>query len=333
MTNVQQPGRVEGPGRAQATAWTLTDGAAGNVRQAEALAAAMGAGATAWALQARAPWRWAAPRRLPGAHQAFGPVFAAALEQPPPLVIGCGRQAALATRLARARGARAVQILDPRLNPAHWDLLVVPSHDRLRGDNVIPVIGSLHPVDDLWLAEARRDFAHLGTLPGPRTALLVGGATHAAAFDVDDFARWLTPLVASVRDEGGSVLATTSRRTPAAAVTQLQARLEGVPGVVWTGSSGSAAPNPYPGLLGWADRIVCTADSVNMLSEAAATNVPVYVAGRARGRPLRFVEELLALGRVRPLTAQPEPFAATALRETARVAAEVRQRLGWSALD
>lgn len=333
MTNVQQPGRFESPGRARAAIWTLTDGAAGNVRQAEALAAAMGAGTATWTLQARTPWRWMAPYRLPGARMAFGPAFAAALEQPPPLVIGCGRQAALATRLARAHGARAVQILDPRLHPAHWDLVIAPSHDRLRGDNVIPVIGSLHPVDDLWLAAARRDFAHLGALPGPRTAVLVGGTTHGGGFDVGDFDRWLTALVAYVRGEGGSVLASTSRRTPAAAVARLQARLEGVPGVLWTGPSADEPPNPYPGLLGWADRIVCTADSVNMLSEAAATNVPVYVAGRAQGRPLRFVEQLQALGRVRPLTTQPEPFAATALRETARVATEVRQRLGWLALD
>lgn len=333
MTNVQQPSRLDGPGLTHATAWTLTDGAAGNVRQAESLAAAMGAGATAWTLQGRAPWRWLAPRRLPGARQAFGPAFAAALDQPPPLVIGCGRQAALATRLARARGARAVQILDPRMNPAHWDLLVVPSHDGLRGDNVIPVIGSLHPVDDLWLAAARRDFAHLGALPGPRTAVLVGGDTHGGDFDMGEFDHWLAALVAHVRGEGGSVLASTSRRTPAAAVARLQARLDGVPGIVWTGPPGNTAPNPYPGLLGWADRIVCTADSVNMLSEAAATTVPVYVAGHSEGRPQRFVEQLRALGRVRPLTAQPEPFAATALRETARVAAEVRQRLGWNALN
>lgn len=328
MTNMQQPGRMEPEARRRDAAWTLSDGAAGNVRQTRALAAALGAQATDWTLQARAPWRWVAPRRWPGAANAFGPAFAAALEQPPPLVIGCGRQAALATRLARAGGARAVQILDPRLDPALWDLLVVPSHDALRGENVIPVIGSLHPVDDLWLAAARRDFAALGALPGPRTTLLVGGSTHAAGFDVAAFDHWLAVLVKQVQGEGGSVLATTSRRTPAAAVARLEAQLDGVPGLLWTGASEEGA-NPYPGLLGWADRIVCTADSVNMLSEAAATNVPVYVAGEAQGRPGRFVDQLLALGRVRPLTAQPAPFVVNALRETARVAAEVRQRLGW----
>ena len=30
-----------------------------------------------------------------------------------------------------------MQILDPRLDPRHWDLVVVPEHDALRGDNVL----------------------------------------------------------------------------------------------------------------------------------------------------------------------------------------------------
>src|SRR5690606_16514870 len=103
------------------TAWTVSDGHAGNVRQAGALAAAMGLRARDWIVQARAPWRWLSPRQLPGAGAAFGAVFADALRAPPPLAIGCGRQAALATRLLRARGARVVQVLDPRIDPSHWD--------------------------------------------------------------------------------------------------------------------------------------------------------------------------------------------------------------------
>ena len=83
-------------------------------------------------------------------------------------------------------------------------------------------------------------------------------------------------------------------------------------------------------MLAWADRIACTADSVNMLSEACATRAPVFVhrPGAMRGRPRRFVDALLARGRVRPLEADAAPFDAAPLRETARVAAEVRRRLG-----
>lgn len=320
ITNVQ---RTSPDSTAQAEVWTVTDGHAGNVRQAEALAAALAGPFHAWTLQARAPWRWLAPRRLPGAQQAFGDDFANALPRPS-LAIGCGRQAALATRLLRNRGTRTVQILDPRIDPSHWDLVIAPEHDGLSGGNVIPVIGSLHPVDDLWLAAARQSFAGFGDLPGPRTAILLGGDSAHARFTGDDYDRWLGDIARLVRAEGGSVLATASRRTPASARTQLQQRLGDLPGVRWTGDADG--PNPYSGLLAWADRIVCTADSVNMLSEASATLAPVFVAGHERvgGRPRHFLDGLLRSGRVRPLDAGMTPYAVTPLRETARVAAEVR---------
>jgi len=310
-------------------AWTLSDGHAGNVRQVQALAMAMALpDVREWTLDARAPWRWLSPRWLPAAGRAFGDDFARAMEVTPQLAIGCGRQAALATRVLRRRGARAVQILDPRIATRHWDVVIAPEHDGLRGDNVITLLGSLHPVDDLWLAAARQQFAGFAQLPRPRTAVLVGGASAHAGFDVEPTSRWLDSLAARIAEEGGSVLATASRRTPEAAHALLRTALGKLPGVVWCDERDGA--NPYAGLLGWADRIVCTADSVNMLSEAAATNVPVFIAGVGAlgGRPRRFVDSLLAAGRVRVFDDTLAPFAAAPLRETARVAADVRVRLG-----
>ncbi|MFP7723129.1 mitochondrial fission ELM1 family protein [Lysobacter sp. A3-1-A15] len=307
--------------------WTLTDGNAGNVRQAEALVRALGLDARAWALQARAPWEWAAPRRLPGAARAFGEDFQRALARPPALAIGCGRRAALATRLLAARGARSVQILAPRIPPRHWDLVIAPEHDGLSGGNVIRMLGSLNPVDDAWLAAARHEFVALGDFPRPRTALLLGGHSRHSSFDSGLLGQAAARIGAAVAREGGSVLATASRRTPATARSHLRERFMGIPGVVWTGIE--PGPNPYAGLLAWADRIVCTADSVNMLSEACATDVPVFVAGgdALHGRPRRFLDSLLGSGRVRLLDDALADWAVTPLRETARVADEVRSRL------
>lgn len=310
-------------------AWTLSDGHAGNVRQVQALAQAMALpDVREWTLHARVPWRWLSPRWLPGAGRAFGDDFARAMETPPHVAIGCGRQAALATRVLRRLGARSVQILDPRISTRHWDVVIAPEHDGRRGENVINLLGSLHPVDDLWLAAARQQFSAFAQLPQPRTAVLVGGASAHAAFDNDSMSRWLDALAARIADEGGSVLATASRRTPDLARALLRTALGKSSGVVWCDERDGA--NPYAGLLGWADRIVCTADSVNMLSEAAATNVPVFVAGidALGGRPHRFVDSLLTAGRVRAFDDVLAPFAVTPLRETARVAAEVRGRLG-----
>jgi mitochondrial fission protein ELM1 len=311
--------------------WLLSDGHAGNVRQVQALAQAACWPAQEWIVRARAPWRWLAPRAAPGADAAFGDAFAQALrghDLGHVVAIGCGRQAALATRLLREHGARVVQILDPRIDPDHWDLVVAPEHDGLTGSNVITLQGSLNPVDDAWLDAARRAFPALGVHPGPRTALLVGGASAHARLDEGFFVDLAQQVRAAVQAAGGSLLATASRRTPATAVRAMQAALSSLPGVFWRGEGDG--PNPYAGLLGWADRIVCTADSVNMLSEAAATRVPLAIAGRERisGRPRRFVDALLAGGRARDFAQGLADAPVEPLRETARVAAEVQRRLG-----
>lgn len=309
--------------------WTLTEGHAGNRAQATALATALGDTNTReWTLEARAPWRWFAPRQAIGALHAFGPRFGEALSLPPALAIGCGRQAALATRLLRQHGAKVVQILDPRIDPRHWDLVIAPQHDGLEGDNVITLLGSLNPVDDAWLAAARMRFAHFADLPQPRTAVLLGGASTHARFDRSAFEVLASKLEVALANTGGSVLATTSRRTSAEVVAALRHRYVQTPGVVWCGPE--HGDNPYAGLLAWADRIVVSPDSVNMVSEACATHAPVFVFDPARvsGRPRRFLDTLLQSGRIRAMDTALEAFEVQALRETARVALLVRERLG-----
>ena len=311
--------------------WALSDGRAGNARQAVALAAALveapAMAAVEVVLEPRAPWRWAAPRRLPGSAAAFGDDFARALAAAPALAVGCGRQAALATRLLRAGGTRAVQVLDPRIDPRHWDLVVAPEHDGLSGANVVTLLGSLHPVDDAWLARARRDFAPFAALPSPRTAVLLGGPSAHARFDVAAFEALAARLDAALARDGGSVLLSASRRTPGDVREAARRRYAGTPGMAWLGDGDGS--NPYPGLLAWAERIVCTADSVNMVSEACATALPVFVfePGQVIGRPRRFLDALLARGRIRAMDDVLAAFAAPPLRETARVAADVRRRL------
>ncbi len=320
---------------------SLSDGNAGNTRQAEALATALSAelaaaqfsgdaslGTSNLTLQPRLPWRLFAPRHFAGDEGAFGANFTALLRAPPAVAIGCGRQAALATRLLRERGSQVVQILDPRIDPRHWDVVVAPQHDRLRGANIITTLGSLHPIDDQWLAAARQRFAHFADLPRPRTAVLLGGKTRHARFDRMAFEVLASKLEVALARDGGSVLLTTSRRTDRELSNVLAHRYDDTPGFVWR--SAKDGENPYAGLLAWADRIVCSPDSVNMITEACATRVPVFVfdPSRVRGRPRAFLDALLASGRIRAMDPQLAPFDVEPLRETARVAAEVRQRLG-----
>ena len=312
------------------SAWVISDGAAGNERQALALAAALDVPARVLTLPLRAPWAWFAPRRLPGGRLALAPRDRVMFESPwPDLALGCGRAAALLTRLLRSLSNGAcysVQILDPRIDPRHWDAVIVPRHDRLRGPNVLTTLGSLNPVGDTWLASGREAFPDFDALPRPHVALLVGGPRRGIEFD----AALAQKLAETVRQlaQGGSVLATVSRRTPCAFATGLREAVAGFPGVFWNGDGA----NPYPGLLGWADRIVVTPDSVNMLSEACATGVPVHTVAAAP-LPDKLARFHAALRECGLLT---EPGVARAdvppLRETAKLAAELRARIAARAM-
>ena len=309
--------------------WVLHDGATGNRRQALALADALDLPGGETPLDASRLARLVAPHVFPGAVRLLGAEFGQRLRLPQPqLAIGCGRLAALATRLARRAGYRAVQILDPRLDPAHWDLVIAPEHDGLRGDNVISLVGSLHPVDGDWLDCMRAHFTSLGDLPGPRTAVLLGGPTRATRFNRGALEVMLAKLELQLARDGGSLVVCGSRRTPAQWAPLLRARYRSEGHRVWFDASDGE--NPFAGALAWADRIVVSPDSVNMVSEACATAAPVFVAepGRATGRVRHFLQSLEARGRIRAQQAGAEDFSATPLRETARVAALVRERLG-----
>lgn len=310
-----------------APGWFLHDGAAGHRQQAMALARALDPAAREGVLTTRAPWSWFAPRRLPGAEAAFGDDFRKLLDAPPAWVVGCGRRTALATRLLRARGTRVVQLMDPRLDPAHWDRVVAPEHDGLHGRNVITLCGSLHAVDADWLAAGRAAFPAFAALPSPRTVVLLGGPTAAVRFDRGAFEVMAAKLEHWLAIGGGSLLVVGSRRTPAQLAMLSRSYWADTPGLRWFDASDG--PNPYAGVLGWADRVVVSPDSVNMVSEACATAAPVYVAepDRATGRIRRYLDDLLARGRIQPLGKLPHDFPCEPLRETPRVAALVKEFL------
>lgn len=309
--------------------WAISDGTAGNENQALALAAALGCEPRVVRLELARPWATLAPRFTWRAHDAMRDRGGAPLNAPwPELAIGCGRRAALLTRMLRGwSGGRSytVQILDPRIDPSAFDVVVAPQHDDIDGPNVIRSIGALNRVGPAWLAAGRTRFAALGDLPAPRTAVLVGGSTRAQRLDRGYFDGLAERLGEWQRSDGGSFLLSISRRTPAAAIVQLESALARFPGTFWSG----AGENPYAGFLAWADRIVVTPDSVNMLSEAAATGKPVYTFAPRPivGKLARLHGALYASGHLRRLDDHSHRPLPPPLAETAAIAELVRERL------
>ncbi|MDW2982915.1 mitochondrial fission ELM1 family protein [Rhodanobacter sp. KK11] len=310
--------------------WVITDNAAGNQRQALALAEHLQLPLRHLVLQPRAPWSWLAPRLTPGGRLAL-PARQRRLFAPPwpTVAIGCGRTAALYTRLLHrlADGrCHTVQILDPRLDPAHWDTVIAPRHDQLDGPNVLCPLGSLNSVDDEWLADGRDACPGFAELPQPRVGVLLGGPRHGIALDADYARRLAVRLLERRNRDGGSLLVLGSRRTPPVLVEIFRRALHDVPGLVWAGPDDGR--NPYPGVLGWADRLVVTPDSVNMLSEACAVGCPVETLAAAPLPPkiARFHQALRAAGLLHDLGAAA-PARQAPLRETAAIAATLRERI------
>ncbi|QDL92007.1 nucleoside-diphosphate sugar epimerase [Paroceanicella profunda] len=301
----------------------VTDGRPGNATQAmglaEALARRLPAQIDEQVVRLKPVFR-VLPQRVAalfgrGAFAA-GPAF----EGTPDLVIGAGRRGNLAAAALRRGGARAVAILDPQMATADFDAVIVPGHDRLRGPNVLTTLGALNRLGGRVLTPPEA----LPALPAPRLALLIGGPSRSARFDRAALARLLEDLAAF---EGWSVLATPSRRTPAWVVAEIRAARPDA--WIWDGEG----ENPYPGMLGAAQAIMVTEDSVNMTSEAAVTGKPVHVSGLGRidAKFLRFHAALRARGITRPAAEGPGMWSYTPLAETERMAAMLCERLGLAA--
>ncbi|WP_243042213.1 mitochondrial fission ELM1 family protein [Dyella sedimenti] len=310
--------------------WVITDAAAGNQRQALTLADLLDMPIRHLQLEPRAPWSWLAPRLTLGAELALSSTQELQFAPPwPAVAIGCGRQSALYTRLLHSLSGGhcyTVQILDPRIDPAHWDTVIAPRHDRLSGPNVLQPLGSLNPVDDAWLQEGREADPALAELPRPRVGVLLGGPRQGVVFDGNYIEQLAYRLQLRQLSEGGSLMVLASRRTPRALVERMRERLADAPGLVWAGQDDGS--NPYPSVLGWADRLVVTPDSVNMLSEACAVGCAVhtFVVGGLPGKLQRFHQALRDAGRLYDIEAIAAP-PARPLRETAAIAATLRERI------
>lgn len=248
----------------------------------------------------------------------------------PDVLISCGRRsAAVGAAVRRASGGRtfAVHLQNPGISARLFDMVVVSDHDRLRGDNVLVIRGSLHGVRPEQLRRARQALpAAAAALPRPHVAVLVGGSNRAYRFGASRAAALGAELRALAEREGAGLLVTGSRRTGAKAMGALRRALGDVPAVVWDGEG----DNPYLAFLADADAVVVTCDSVNMVSEAAATGAPVHVVdldgGSAKFRA--FHRRMREAGATRPFRGALERWTYEPIDDTPWVAQEIRRRLG-----
>lgn len=225
---------------------------------------------------------------IPGAMpdgQAWGPPW-------PDLVLATGgRAVSAATRLRRMSGGRTkiVFVGRPWAPLNQFDLVITTPQYRLPdAPNVILNLLPLNSVPDTQLAEGRALAAdRVRHLPAPHIAVLLGGDNTSHRLDTKTARDIARRASARARALGGSLLVTSSPRTPADAMDAFANALD-APATVYRWRP-QDPDNPLTGYLALADRIIVTGESASMLAEACRTGKPVEVVGL----PKRPVSRLL----------------------------------------
>jgi mitochondrial fission protein ELM1 len=272
--------------------WLLMGHRAGDNSQVQALGEALG-----WPYEIRRfvyhPWErlvnWPFTATLAGVVKGRS----STLVPPwPDLVISAGRRNEPIARWIRGQALRSlpagrvhlVHVGRPWARLERWDLVVTTPQYRLPNlPNVLHNETPLHRVTPERLAEAATQWqGRLAHLPRPWVAVLAGGPSGPYPFDAASGVRLARDASALAGASGGSLLVTTSARTPRVAVDALFAGATR-PAFLYRWRDGDG-DNPYFAFLALADQLIVTADSVSMMTEACATRKPVYLFDTGEGR-------------------------------------------------
>ena len=309
--------------------WVVTDGSAGMENQCIGLAEAMGFSPSIKRIKTKMPWKWLPPVLW------INPLSqllksSDSLEAPwPDVLITCGRQAipmSMAVKRASAGQTFTVHIQTPNTNRTNFDLVVVPDHDKLRGENVFVSHGSLTQITDKKLSVEAAKFAlNLENIPGPVVTVLIGGSNRCYEVTADTMRDLCQKLKDLHAQSSCFFLVTTSRRTGTENEIILKNTLKDLPHRLWTGGE----RNPYFAYLEKADHVIVTADSVNMVCEACTAGKPVQIYELEGGNRKfkHFHQKMKSLSYTKPFIGKLESWSPPKLRETERIAELVIKKL------
>jgi uncharacterized protein len=195
----------------------------------------------------------------------------------PDLVIAVGRrQASVARWIKRQTGgqARLVQFQFPVMPAGFFDLIVSDAYPATSN-----VVHAPFPIMRLPSSPDANDIAHWQSafqpLPKPWYTLLIGGPAKPYGLDGKIAEKMLGDVVQRVKRHCGSLLVTTSRRTPSDVIDLLRKEVANIAHLhVW---SPTPQPNPFQAMMHLADQVIVTSDSVSMAIEAVRAQKPTEV--------------------------------------------------------
>jgi len=308
-------------------AWCVTDGSAGMNSQVRGLAEALKVNYELKTIDLRFPWNILPVGIFPIYPIIFQNLSLINLSNAPNILITCGRQSVyFSLYLKRRFGSKIfnIHIQNPRVNPNEFDLVIAPTHDNLKNPNVISTDLAINHINSEIIESNielfKNDFSNIDL---PICCILVGGKSRNYIFDrkaLEDLTAKLKNLQLNNKIK---LIILSSRRTDQFIIDHLDNEF-GDSHISWNEDN-----NPYIALLGLSKFIICTSDSVSMISEAIYSKKSVFIyrlkSSKKNNRIENFINSVLDKGFIKLIPNLIEEFSHNYKNETEEVARRIHQ--------
>jgi uncharacterized protein len=252
----------------------LTEGMHGMISQVEGMAKALKTEYSHKTIKLNFPWNFVPPKISPISKIILKDKIYFNKNEIPNLIISCGRKSVIPSIFLKKKNPKlfTIHIQDPKVDFKNFDAIVAPEHDNLSGDNIYNSKGAIHYITDLEINEAKSYLSNKINSDKIVT-LILGGPNKYYSFEKNQLLKIFNEIKSSFVSQGYKVIIIPSMRTPKKIIEFTIQEMKKFGHVV-----NKVDKKAYLSAYALANFIVVTCDSTSMISEAAASGKPIFIA-------------------------------------------------------
>ena len=302
----------------------LTEGMHGMISQVEGLAKALDLDFIHEKIELNNFWKLIPPKITP--IQSF--VFKNQIYEKFDIIISCGRKSVIPSIYLKKKFKKKIMnihIQDPKVSLDNFDFVVIPEHDGVNGKNVITTKGAIHYLRDEELA-GNEDYLKSQIKKENLVTLIVGGPNKYYDYNEETIKEIFSKIDRNFIKKEFQLIFIPSMRTPKKII-DLAKNFFSNDQIIITEVDKKA----YLSSLKISNYIVVTCDSTSMISEAAITGKPIYVAQmpsiKKNERFIKFFELFKSLNIIKDLGNTVENWNYEKLNETNRISSYIKEKI------
>jgi len=304
----------------------LTEGMHGMISQVEGLAKALDIDFTHHKVELNHLWKFIPPNLSPVSQNVFKKIDHDDFD----MIISCGRKSVIPSiHLKNTTNKKVfnIHIQDPKVDLNYFDFIVAPEHDAIQGQNVISTKGAIHYLTENEISE-NKDYLNSFIKKDERKiwTLILGGPTKYYDYSTKNMKHIFTSLYKLLKKHDFQLVVIPSMRTPINTIHYAREFFGDNHTIIM-----DVDKKAYLSALALSKNIIVTCDSSSMISEAALTGKPIYIASilpRKNDKRFQSFRNLFReLNITRNLGEEVENWTYEKLDETNRVASIIKQKI------